>query len=79
MPVADIAPVCVPMDAVESIQITGVDIAVQNIVVDVDIVEARVDIRTVTPVDEWARSSNPASAPPTVVKRPAAPPIPPPV
>jgi len=50
---ADIAPVCAAVDAIESIQITRVDIAVEDVVVEVDVVKAMVDIGAVTPVDPW--------------------------
>jgi hypothetical protein len=53
MPAPDIAPICAAVDAVESIQITGIDIAVEDVVVDVDVVEAMVDVGTVAPVDKW--------------------------
>ncbi len=50
----DIPPVGVAMHAVESIQITSIDIAIQNIPVDVDIIEAVTDVRTVAPINERA-------------------------
>jgi hypothetical protein len=43
-------PVGIPVDAVESTQIASVDIAVDDTVVDVNVVEAGTDVCAVAPV-----------------------------